>query len=215
MRQVDLHGQRFGSLTVVRRAGYDSIGSRLWDCECVCGRVVAISTARLRHKHYPTNSCGCMRGINISNAVRDHGMSNTKIFRVWQGMIRRCTSETHDDYPRYGGRGIEVCERWQKFQNFFDDMEYAPPGMTLGRIDNDRGYEPANCRWETQEQQQNNRRSNRVVMVDGKRFTIMQLSRANGIAHDTLIRRIKLGWPMERAISQPVKRQRNNRVLAA
>jgi len=103
-------------------------------------------------KVHCSKSCGCRSSRN-----RRHGLSDTPIHRVWSDMKYRCELPTNQAYPRYGGRGITVCERWQTFENFLEDMGDKPPGMSIDRIDNDKGYEPSNCRWATDLEQSRNR----------------------------------------------------------
>lgn len=92
-----------------------------------------------------------------------HGMSKTRIYRIWTNMNYRCRNERSSAFPNYGGRGITVCERWRdSFEAFLADMGEPPPGTTLDRIDNDSGYSPDNCRWTSVEVQSQNRRSNRL-----------------------------------------------------
>jgi hypothetical protein len=121
-------------------------------------------------------------------------------------MRTRCANPNAKDYPLYGGRGIRVCERWQKFENFLADMGERPsPRHTLDRIDSDGNYEPGNCRWATPMEQANNRRDNEMVKIDGVEITLRNALRNAGmvISIDQARRRIRNGWPHDRAVSTP------------
>jgi hypothetical protein len=139
-----------------------------------------------------------------------HGHSihgTTGAYRTWLHMIARCTNPAQECYKDYGGRGIKVCERWMKYLNFYDDMGDRPNGMTIDRIDNDKGYFYDNCRWATPTQQGNNRRSNRVLIFEGKRYTLKELAIKYGMGEATLHNRLdKYKLTVEEAVTIPVRR---------
>ena len=115
-----------------------------------------ISEAHLGKRGYkPTEETKRKRG----DAIAKHRMIKTGVYKSWISLRRRCNSPTYSNYHNYGGRGITVCERWNKFENFYADMGDRPEGASIDRINNDGNYEPNNCRWATHSQQMKNRRS--------------------------------------------------------
>lgn len=140
-----------------------------------------------------TRSCGCLRSELISARAGTHRRSGSTAYRVWLGMLDRTTRKGRRDFKHYGGRGIRVCERWMAFKNFLADMGDPPPGMTIERIDNNRGYEPGNCRWASHLEQVNNRRNNVMVSLNGQAMTLSQAARATGTnyhaMYDEVVRR--------------------------
>lgn len=143
-------GERYGRLTVVA----ESDDGQTLQCLCDCGHPHSLNRGAWRK----TQSCGCLRRDHAASLNTQHGMTGSPTYNSWQSMIRRCTNPRAADYDRYGGRGITVCQRWRDFSAFLDDMGVRPPGHTLDRVDNDRGYEPSNCRWATTSEQNLNRR---------------------------------------------------------
>ena len=136
-----------------------------------------------------------------------HRMTGTKIYKRWGGMLRRCQNSNAPNYHLYGGRGIKVCKRWQKFENFYKDMGNFPDNCTLDRIDTDGNYEPSNCRWATPEQQSNNMRNNHNLTFKGKTMSLTQWARKIGMNYQTLQMRLDFyKWPLERALLTPVKK---------
>lgn len=131
-----------------------------------------------------------------------HGHSKTAEYRAWGAMQGRCYNKNYKGYHNYGARGISVCDRWREgFQYFLEDMGYRPPDKTsLGRIDNERGYSPDNCRWEDRDQQDNNRRNNRTITSDGVTLTYAQWERRNGLTEGIITKRIYCGCAPKRAI---------------
>jgi len=150
-KALDLRGQRFGRLVAIEPTDRRSRGVIIWRCICDCGNEHFTTSVRLHHKL--VKSCGCLRG-NYSY----HGMFGTPTHKSWEGMKSRCNDPNNSSYKYYGGRGIKVCERWHKFENFYADMGERPKGMTLDRINNDGDYEPRNCKWATYKEQRANSR---------------------------------------------------------
>jgi len=124
------------------------------------------------------------------------------LYFIWKTMRLRCNTPTCKKYPRYGGRGISICERWDDFWNFVDDMGPRPEGTSIDRIDNDGNYEPGNCRWATPKVQGRNTSTNRFVEIGGEVIALTELAEREGIKAGTLRKRIaELGWTIEDAVS--------------
>ncbi|WP_162928334.1 hypothetical protein [Sphingopyxis terrae] len=124
------------------------------------------------------------------------------IYNVWQGIKRRCLNPRAKQFDDYGGRGIEICERWlHSFANFKADMGPRPPGHSIDRIDNDKGYFPDNCRWATRCEQQRNRRQTRIAVIGGVSYIASELSERSGLKTDTIMSRAALGLSLDEVIS--------------
>lgn len=123
-------------------------------------------------------------------------------------MRSRCAVLSGRNYENYGGRGIAICARWRRFENFYADMGEPPEGTSIDRIDNDKGYSPENCRWATVFEQANNRRSNIVISYNGRSQTVTQWSREFGVPYCRLRSRLALGWDIERALTAPSQERR-------
>jgi hypothetical protein len=121
---------------------------------------------------------------------------------VWRGMKSRCFNPNEKSYKNYGGRGVTVCERWEDFNNFYEDMGPRPSDKhSIDRIDNDGDYCLENCRWATRVEQNRNCRSNRLWVYQGKKQTISMWAEDTGLSYDTLYRRWTLGWEIERILT--------------
>ena len=138
-----------------------------------------------------------------------HGLSNSKEYKTWRGMRKRCYLKSMQWYHRYGGRGIRVCERWQEFKNFLEDMGEAPTiKHSLERIDNNQNYEPSNCRWATWKEQERNRCNNRKVTFNGETKTLAEWSEITGMGQTAIASRIdNLNWTIEDALTIPLERR--------
>lgn len=188
----DLSGLRFGRLLVLRHH-QDPRANTRWLCKCDCGQECVVVGSHLSSGH--TESCGCKRKEVTSARARRHGLADTPTYYTWQHMIGRCVSPGDPAFQSYGGRGISVCERWLRFDSFLADMGVRPPGMTLDRIDNNKGYSPENCRWASRKTQNNNTRRNIVVETgDGSRMTLKEFSERTGQNYGTVkSRRLRTG----------------------
>lgn len=133
-----------------------------------------------------------------------HGMWDSPTYKSWAMMKQRCMNPNYNIYERYGARGISVCEEWMTFEGFLKDMGMRPENTSLDRIDVNGNYEPSNCRWATTEEQMNNTRRNRCFMVGGENLNITQLSKKYGIYRKTLDRRLRIGWDINRALTEPI-----------
>lgn len=118
-------------------------------------------------------------------------------------MRRRCQVAGNSRWDYYGARGIQVSDRWDNFEAFFEDMGECPSGMSLERIDNDKGYEPGNCRWATLKEQARNQRTNRLIECRGELRCLAEWSEITGLHRTVIFGRLKRGWPPERAIFEP------------
>jgi hypothetical protein len=137
---------------------------------------------------------------------KSHGYSGTKIHAIWKEMRHRCSIVTNHAFDDYGGRGINVCLRWEKFENFLEDMGNYPLGMTLERKNNSKGYSPENCYWASRKEQANNRRSSRILDYKGERKTLAQWTEKYGFKNHTLLMRLRRGWSLEKSLNTLVKK---------
>ena len=208
----DLTDQKFGRLTARAFVGIGKHGCALWLCDCECGKQTTVQGSSLTSRQ--TKSCGCLHNEAISRPhppyTATHGMTNTKVWIAWQSMRRRCDYPRAANYSLYGGRGIKVCDRWNSFESFLDDMGEPPtPEHSLDRIDTNGDYEPENCRWATRKEQQNNKRNNRILEYNGESHTVTEWAARSGIQKITLFKRLQSGWAITKALTTPVRANRS------
>lgn len=178
---------KFGRLTLLDRDAGRSADKHVlsrWLCECGAEVVVAYS----RVKNGKTRSCGCL--VRDTAPGLRHGGKGTPEYSSWIAMRRRCLNPTDKDFPRYGGRGITICQDWlESFESFRDHLGPRPNGTTLDRIDASKGYEPGNVRWAPAEVQGRNRRGTHIWHIKGQTFgSITEAATAFGVSEQTVFR---------------------------
>jgi hypothetical protein len=221
-------GDRYGRLTIIQEIeGKSYLGIRCgrnikryvrrFECKCDCGNVTSVFLQDLRSNK--TRSCGC---LNLENSLKKleglseknitHGMSKTKEYRAWSHMVGRCMNEDDQSYHYYGGRGIKVCDKWLRFEGFWEDMkEGYSDQLTIDRIDNNGNYEKNNCRWVSMEEQSKNKRNNKSVTYNGETLIVADWSKRLGGNRSLVSSRINiLGWNIEKAITTPRQIKHNN-----
>ena len=204
---IDLTGQRFGRLTVNKRAPkkYNS-KQAFWECTCDCGKIVIVPGGELRSGH--TKSCGCYKTDLIVQQGTSHGLSHSRIYSIWSDMKRRIFNSNHQYYRLYGGKGLSMDEKWvndfQEFYNWSMDNGYSDD-LTIDRIDNNKGYYPYNCRWTTTVVQANNTSRNHYIEINGETRTLAEWCKFYNRNYDMVRNRISLGWDKDRWFIPPTK----------
>jgi len=207
MKAEERIGQVFGRLSVVAVVSKAAHGKTVLKCMCSCGKETQTTVQCLLRGW--TKSCGCLRrGGGTGN--RTHGMCSSITYVSWRSMVQRCTNRRNPRYHDYGGRWITVCDGWLKFENFYKDMGPRPSkDHSLDRKDNDGPYCKDNCRWATKKEQNNNQRNSRLVTHSGETRTVSQWAASVGMHTSVLVRRLNLGWTMDKALTEPVKKRRS------
>ena len=205
----DMIGNRYGRLVVadivITPPGYRN----KCRCKCDCGSVVDVDSYELKRSTKSTRSCGCLYRESRKYVAKTHGLTNTRIYNIWRSMNARCARQTDTNYKKYGKEGVNVCEEWQTFEPFY---EWAMANgyrddLTIDRVDNEKGYCPDNCRWATQREQQNNRRNNRKIELNGEVHTCAEWARILNIHPSTLSYRLNVaGLNEKEALTRKVKK---------
>lgn len=186
-RYASREGERVGSLTFLRVSENRYDGNRLLGIfSCDCGSSAEYSLGRILNGKKRTH-CGCQTDLATN---KTHGMRGSAEYSSWQAMKGRCLSPSHKDYPRYGSKGVTVCEEWSNsFEAFFDHIGPRPSGTSLDRIDNTKGYFPGNVRWATTSEQAANRSDTWIVEIDGIQHPSAEAAaKAHGVSTTTIVR---------------------------
>ena len=172
--------------------------------QCECGQKSVFNCHKVKTGH--TRSCGCFRNEKAAQRWAKnvygikHGGCHTEAYKSWEKMKARCENKSQYGYESYGGRGIVVCDRWQSFALFFEDMGERPAGMSIDRIDVNGNYEPGNCKWSTVKEQSRNKRNNRNLVINNESRTVVEWAEIAGIRDSIIRRRLARGWSHQEAV---------------
>lgn len=182
-------GSKVGRWTVLDRP----VGDKKWPCICECGTKKSVNASNLRMAL--TLSCGCLHKERARASAIRHGLSHTGIHRSWSGMKNRCLNPKNTDFHHYGGRGIQVCERWLSFDNFLADMGASwSGGLTIERKNVNGDYDPSNCVWLPAKEQQKNKRTTVRALLFGRHMTIPEIAHLARVSRGCIEQRIRNGW---------------------
>jgi len=199
MAKKDVIGSTFGRLKVLRPLSETGRDKYKVVCLCSCGEEKTAYVYSLLRGD--TTSCGCRNAEATKGRFTTHGLSSTSEYNTWSIMKRRCYNKNDRWWPYYGEKGITVCGRWlNSFENFYADMGPRPPNTSLDRLDGTKNYTPKNCRWATREQQAQNKANNVNITHEGKTMCAAEWARKTGVPYKRLLRRLRDGWPAERAL---------------
>lgn len=200
---IDLTGNRYGRLTVIKMAYRNENRKYYWLCKCDCGNEKTVAGYSL--KCGDTQSCGCLGKEHRTKSLIKHNMTHTKLYRVWGNMKARCYIKSSSRYYRYGARGITVCDEWKNSFDAFQEWAMKngyKEDLTIDRIDVNGNYEPSNCRWATVKEQMNNYSRNHFLEYNGKNQTITEWAEELNINKGTIKSRLKAGWSIERTLTE-------------
>jgi hypothetical protein len=192
---TEMVGRTFGRWTVVSFA-FAKPPHKYWNCRCECGTERPVQGPSLIRG--TSVSCGCTKGAAISAAKTKHGQCAHPAYQSWSAMRRRCYDPSFAAYPWYGACGIKICDKWQTFEGFWEDMGSTwARGLTIERNKNEEGYTVQNCRWATRLEQGQNKSNSHLLETPWGRLSQNEAARRAGISIGSLVHRQKAGWPPE------------------
>ena len=202
----ELIGKKFGKLTVIeldhKEPYYLNGKIQHWKyyyrCICDCGKETIVNGSDIQSRH--TQSCGCLQRVKTSKTNKTHGLSHTRIHNIWQGIKQRCLNPNRKIYKNYGGRGIQICNEWKT--NFMSFYNWAMANgyndtLSIDRINNDGDYEPSNCRWITQKEQNRNTSQNLLITYKGETHCRNEWAEILNVKSGTILSRYKRGLNLE------------------
>lgn len=198
---IDVTNRRFERLVAIKRIPrLNGRPGTVWLCQCDCGNFARASYTSLIRQN--TRSCGCLLRDIAKARVLTHGMTESTEYFIWSGMRQRCNNENAPAFKNYGGRGIRICERWNKFEHFLDDMGRRPSEKhSIDRIDNDGPYTPDNCHWVLSSKQVRNRRLSKKLYAFGKTKLLIEWAEEYNIPYKKLWKRLHDGIEPEEALT--------------
>ena len=205
MKFVDLTGQRFGRLTVIKRVEND--GEKvMWLCRCDCGNETTVFSGYLRNGD--TKSCGCLSKDKLRERRFKHGESRkTRLYNIWIHIKHRTSGKANEKRTKkwYTDKNIKMCEEWSDFRNFRDwaNANGYDDSLTIDRIDGNKGYSPENCRWANVDVQNRNKSNNINITRNGETKCLKDWCTELGLNYRSICQRIARGWDKEKALTTP------------
>lgn len=197
-------GDKFGYLTIIREVSTRGIYRR-FECRCDCGKIKIVAMAGMRSGAIV--SCGCYQKRVAVNIHKTHGGYKSRLYIIWTNIKQRCGNPHNKHFIKYGGRGITLCNEWEKSFELFRTWSYEngySDNLTIDRIDNNGNYCPENCRWISNSKQQLNKRTNRIVTHNGRSMPLSEWAKITGLKWKTLQGRLDSGWPTDKALTAPI-----------
>lgn len=199
-------GDKFERWTVIDYAQSNKHRAKMWMCRCDCGTERIVSANSL--KNGASKSCGCYHSDIMKDvghkANTTHGMSETRLYAIYKHMLNRCYNVNDISYKNYGQRGVIMCDEWKESFESFMNWALAngyKDNLSIDRINVESNYSPSNCRWSTEKEQANNRRSNRNYTYNGETHNITEWAEIYNMNYKKLWKRLNTGWTIERALT--------------